>query len=99
MTQVAHAATAVLHETRDRSETKMYLDDLKNMRKTVLQTSSLASLEKLATLLSSADPPILHHLWVEQPVNVPSCLALAPNRRDSKIKKALDKSGCRLWKT
>ena len=63
------------------------------------QTNSAVSLEKLSSLLASIDPPVAHHLWVEQPENVPTCIALAPNARDSKIKKALDKSGCRLWKS
>lgn len=58
----------------------------------------LEKLEKLANALKSADPPISHHLWIEQPENIPTCLAVAPNRRDPKVKKALDKSGCRLWK-
>ncbi|KZT72296.1 peptidyl-tRNA hydrolase II [Daedalea quercina L-15889] len=98
MAQVAHATAAVLHETHDLPETKAYLDDLKNMRKAVLQIADKKGIEKLAALLSSADPPIPHHLWVEQPENEPSCLALAPNRRESRVKKALDKSGCRLWK-
>ncbi|KAI0628967.1 peptidyl-tRNA hydrolase II [Trametes polyzona] len=98
MAQVAHATSAVLHETRDLPETKAYLDDLKNMRKVVLQTADQTSIERLASLLSASDPSIPHHLWVEQPENVPTCLALAPNRRESKIKKALDKAGCRLWK-
>ena len=65
---------------------------------TCAQTTDQASIERLAGLLAAADPPIAHHLWIEQPENVPTCLALAPNRRDNKIKKALDKSGARLWK-
>ncbi|KAI0343686.1 peptidyl-tRNA hydrolase II [Trametopsis cervina] len=98
MAQVAHATAAVLHETRDRPETISYLDDLKNMRKAVLQTTDEASLKRLSDLLTNSAPPIPHHLWIEQPENVPTCLALAPNRRENKIKKALDKSGARLWK-
>ncbi|KAI0764387.1 peptidyl-tRNA hydrolase II [Trametes elegans] len=98
MAQVAHATSAVLHETRERPETQAYLADLANMRKVVMQTADRASIERLASLLSAADPPVPHHLWTEQPENVPTCLALAPNRRDSKIKKVLDKCGCRLWK-
>ena len=64
----------------------------------MLQVESLEKMEKLANALKSADPPIPHHLWIEQPENFPTCLAVAPNRRDPKVKKALDKSGCRLWK-
>jgi hypothetical protein len=33
MSQVAHATAAVLHTTRGREETQLYLDDLENMRK------------------------------------------------------------------
>ncbi|KAI0753102.1 peptidyl-tRNA hydrolase II [Daedaleopsis nitida] len=98
MAQVAHATSAVLHETRERPETQTYLEDLKNMRKVVMQTADQASIERLASLLSAGDPSVPYHLWVEQPENVPTCLALAPNRRESKVKKALDKSGCRLWR-
>ncbi|KAH9889447.1 peptidyl-tRNA hydrolase II [Cubamyces lactineus] len=98
MAQVAHATSAVLHETRERQDTQAYLEGLKNMRKVVIQTNDQASIERLAGLLSTMDPPVPHHLWIEQPENVPTCLALAPNRRESRIKKALDKTGCRLWK-
>jgi len=98
MAQVAHATSAVLHETRERTETKEYLNDLLNMYKSVFQVDSPEKLEKLVNSLKSADPPIPHHLWIEQPEDVPTCLAVAPNRRDPRVKKALDKSGCRLWK-
>lgn len=98
MAQVAHATSAVLHETREQVETKEYLDDLLDMHKSVFQVESLGKLEKLANTLKSSDPPIPHHLWIEQPENIPTCLAVGPNRRDPRVKKALDKSGCRLWK-
>jgi hypothetical protein len=65
---------------------------------THFKVDNLEKLEKLANAFKSADPPIPHHLWIEQPENIPVCLAVAPNRRDPKVKKALDKSGCRLWK-
>jgi len=95
--QGAHAATAVLYESRALPETQLYLADLHNMRKVVLQTPDADTLTKLSALLSKANPPIAHHLWLEQPENVPTCIALAPNRRDGPIKKALDKAKCRLW--
>ena len=63
-----------------------------------IQVDNLGKLEKLANALQSSDPPIAYHLWIEQPENIPTCLAVAPNKRDPKVKKALDKSGCRLWK-
>ncbi|KAI0090721.1 peptidyl-tRNA hydrolase II, partial [Irpex rosettiformis] len=98
MAQVAHATAAVLHETREREETVAYLEDLNNMRKAVLQTADETSLRRLSELLQASNPPIPHHLWIEQPENVPTCIALAPNRRENRLKKALDKSGARLWK-
>ncbi|EJU05710.1 peptidyl-tRNA hydrolase II [Dacryopinax primogenitus] len=95
--QGAHAATAVLYESRDSAETQLYLADLHNMRKVVLQTPDADTLNKLHNLLSSATPPVPHHMWLEQPENTPTCIALAPNRRSSAIKKALDKAKCGLW--
>lgn len=78
-----------------------------------MQTADLASLLKLSTLLSSEYPPgktsatigdalaqplIPHYLWIEQPENIPTCIALAPNRREKAVRRALDKCSCRLWK-
>ncbi|KAF8511541.1 peptidyl-tRNA hydrolase II [Gautieria morchelliformis] len=94
LAQTAHVATAVLHEFRALEETKNYVADLKTMRK----TANDSSLNKLAALLSAAEPPIPYYLWVEQPENMPTCLALAPNRKEKPVKKALDKAGCRLWR-
>lgn len=37
MAQTAHATAAVLHETRERAETRAYLEDLRNMRKVHLR--------------------------------------------------------------
>ncbi|KIP11335.1 hypothetical protein PHLGIDRAFT_18056 [Phlebiopsis gigantea 11061_1 CR5-6] len=98
MAQVAHATAAVLHETKDAADTLAYMDDLKNMRKAVLQTTDEKSLRRLSELLLGASPSVPHHMWIEQPEDVPTCIALAPNRRDNRIKKALDKAGCRLWR-
>lgn len=98
MAQVAHATAAVLHETRERADTQTYLADLINMRKVIFQTADRASIERLSAVLSSGTPPVPYHLWVEQPENTPTCLAVAPNRREPRVKKALDKSGCRMWK-
>ena len=67
---------------------------------TLWQTADRASLEKLATLLDACDPPAPYHLWVEQPEDVPTCLALAPNRRgDRAVRRVLDKAGCRVWRS
>ncbi|KZV63637.1 hypothetical protein PENSPDRAFT_657152 [Peniophora sp. CONT] len=110
MAQVSHATAAVLHETRERIETIEYLSDLRNMHTVVLQVPSasaiLALADKLSTLPAPAKgatttaatlPPF--HLWIEQPENEPSCLALAPSRRgDKAVRKVLDKAGARVWR-
>ncbi|EIN06795.1 peptidyl-tRNA hydrolase II [Punctularia strigosozonata HHB-11173 SS5] len=99
MAQTAHATAAVLHETRENPNTQAYLADLKGMRKIVMQTSSVASLTKLSNALSAATPPVPHHLWIEQPENEPTCVAIAPNRKEPAVKKALSKASCRVWQS
>ena len=37
-----------------------------------------------------------HYLWVEQPENTPTCLAIAPNRKPAALKKVL--RSCTLLK-
>ncbi|CAO1619013.1 unnamed protein product [Parajaminaea phylloscopi] len=32
-----------------------------------------------------------HYLWIEQPENIPTCLAIAPNRKPAALKKILNK--------
>lgn len=58
-------------------------EHLPHMHKIVLQTPKNMSLRDLAARLAAetheAMPP--HYLWVEQPENVPTCLAIAPNRK------------------
>jgi len=98
VTQAAHATAAVLHEFRALETTQAYLSDLKNMRKVTLQVPDEESLRKLEKLLNEADPAIGHYLWIEQPENVATCLALAPNDRGKAVRKVLDKSGCQLWR-
>jgi len=88
----------VLHEFRALETTQAYLSDLKNMRKVTLQVPDEESLRKLEKLLNEADPAIGHYLWIEQPENVATCLALAPNDRGKAVRKVLDKSGCQLWR-
>ncbi|KIM82563.1 hypothetical protein PILCRDRAFT_70728 [Piloderma croceum F 1598] len=101
MSQTAHAAVAVLHETRDRKETIEYLADLKDMHKVrflwLVPSDSDTSSDK-ASNNASSEAPIPHYLWIEQPENTPTCIALAPNRRQKAIRRALDKCSCRLWK-
>jgi hypothetical protein len=83
MAQAAHAATAVLEQYRNTSEVKAYLNDLGNMRKVVMEVSSIHAwrvpvttnsqasgereLSALAEKLDALEPRIPYYLWVEQP--------------------------------
>lgn len=44
MTQACHAATAILHMTREDEQTKEYLNNLDNMHKVVLEVSQTISI-------------------------------------------------------
>jgi len=63
-------------------------------------TSNATSSSKPSYMDGSASSatPIAHYLWIEQPENIPTCIALAPNRREKVIRRAPDRCSCRLWK-
>lgn len=79
--QAAHAATAALWLSRDSETTAQYCaaDNIDHMRKVVLEATDEAQLLQIASKLKEAG--IHHKLWVEQPENVPTALAAAPNRK------------------
>ena len=52
------------------------LSDLDNMHKVILEVPGQDDLTKMADKLKEND--ISHKLWVEQPENFPTCLALKP---------------------
>ena len=87
MAQAAHATAAVLAQTAVAPDTMEFLApaNLASMRKIVLQAPDGVGLRDLAAQLDAArqeteeSPP--YHLWIEQPENVPTCLAVAPNRK------------------
>ena len=56
--------------------TQGYLSDLDNMHKVVLEVGGEADLVKVAEKLKEAS--VDHKLWVEQPENFPTCLAVKP---------------------
>jgi hypothetical protein len=65
-----------------------------------MQVPDTAALLKLSTLLRESIPAPAHHLWIEQPEDEPTALALAPNRKGDRIvRRALDKAGARVWRT
>lgn len=64
----------------------------------ILQSPSSQTLLALSHSLSSASPPIKHHLWIEEPEHEPTALAIIPNKREKKLKKILDGGGVELWR-
>ena len=79
--QAAHAATAALWLSRDAAVTAAYCapDNIDHMRKVVLEATGEAQLLQIAAKLEEAG--VMHKLWIEQPENVPTALAAAPNRK------------------
>ncbi|XP_034828621.1 putative peptidyl-tRNA hydrolase PTRHD1 [Maniola hyperantus] len=86
--QACHASTAVLHLYREDENTMNYLNDLDNMHKVILEVPNKESLKKVAEKLK--ENSIDHKLWIEQPENIPTCLALKPYPKDE-VKKYVGK--------
>ena len=74
--QGAHAALAAVAKHMHRSETHAYLQNHMSMTKAVLGVEDEAELLSLSEVLTKANVP--HHLWIEQPDNIPTALATAP---------------------
>ncbi|XP_044516957.1 putative peptidyl-tRNA hydrolase PTRHD1 [Gracilinanus agilis] len=74
--QGCHAAIAALHAHRDHPNTEAYLQDLGSMRKVVLEAPDEAALMALAETLKQNN--IDYMLWLEQPENIATCIALRP---------------------
>ncbi|XP_010603163.1 putative peptidyl-tRNA hydrolase PTRHD1 [Fukomys damarensis] len=74
--QACHAATAALHLHRDHPHTVAYLRELGRMRKVVLEAPDETTLKELADTLQQKN--IDHTLWLEQPENIATCIALRP---------------------
>uniref|UniRef100_A0A914UQ39 peptidyl-tRNA hydrolase n=1 Tax=Plectus sambesii TaxID=2011161 RepID=A0A914UQ39_9BILA len=81
ITQAAHAATAVLWENRTDDDVLKYMEELDTMRKVTLQVDSKEALESLAEKLRAAG--VAHKLWVEQPENIPVCIAVKPMEKSN----------------
>ncbi|PWN43030.1 hypothetical protein IE81DRAFT_322959 [Ceraceosorus guamensis] len=80
---------------------------LESMHKIVLVTSPKQTIRELSSKLDEARQAAanaastagqedtehfpLHHLWIEQPENIPTVLAIAPNRKPAALKKILNK--------
>lgn len=74
--QACHAVTAAIHTYYNEEDTQNYLSDLNNMYKVILEANSEDALLDLKTKLENSD--IMHVLWIEQPENIPTCLATRP---------------------
>eukprot|EP00043_Microstomoeca_roanoka_P023021 m.257538 g.257538 ORF g.257538 m.257538 type:complete len:150 (+) comp25572_c0_seq1:188-637(+) len=86
--QGAHAAVAALMENAGLPSVQAYTHALPTMRKVIKQVKNEAALRKLSEQLKEQE--IIHHLWIEQPENTPTCLATVPLPADS-ISKPLKK--------
>ncbi|XP_067844568.1 putative peptidyl-tRNA hydrolase PTRHD1 [Heptranchias perlo] len=78
--QACHASTAALHLFHRDPNTERYLQELDTMHKVVLEAADELILTKLSETLKEAN--IDHKLWIEQPENVATCLALKPYPKD-----------------
>ncbi|XP_010743073.2 putative peptidyl-tRNA hydrolase PTRHD1 [Larimichthys crocea] len=76
ITQACHAATAAIHLHYADADTQRYLSELDSMHKVVLGAPDEVALSTLSDTLTQAG--VAHKLWIEQPENVPTCLALKP---------------------
>ena len=74
--QACHAATAVMHQFYDHEDTKAYLGEINSMHKIVLEVKDEDELNKLKDRLEVG--LVDHKLWIEQPENFPTCLAVRP---------------------
>lgn len=77
--QACHASIASIARSFESADTKDYLKDLKNMHKVILRANKLDDLMQVESRLKETN--IAHHLWVEQPENIPTCLACSPQRK------------------
>ena len=74
--QACHASVAAITSSMEHPNTRRYLKDLENMHKIVLKADNEDSLQQVQRNLS--DARIHHHLWIEQPENIQTCLAVSP---------------------
>merc|ERR1712223_27536 len=78
--QACHASTSVMHLFYDHEDTQKYLRELDSMHKIVLEVKDENELKKIDDKLTEGT--IDHKLWIEQPENFPTCLAVRPYPKD-----------------
>ncbi|XP_071499445.1 putative peptidyl-tRNA hydrolase PTRHD1 [Diadema antillarum] len=74
--QACHACTAVMHLFRDDDNVLKYTADLDNMHKVILEAKSEEDVKNLSEKLT--EHSVDHKLWIEQPENFATCLAVKP---------------------
>ncbi|PUZ48772.1 hypothetical protein GQ55_7G273600 [Panicum hallii var. hallii] len=76
--QGCHAAVAAVWAHRDHPDTAAYCapGNLDSMHKVTLEVKGETQLRNLAEKLEAAG--VRHKLWIEQPENIPTCIATAP---------------------
>lgn len=77
--QACHACTAVTWTCRDDADVQAYLTNLGGMHKVVKECKGEDQLRGLADKLT--DEGLQFHMWVEQPENIPTAVALKPYPR------------------
>ncbi|XP_009779172.1 uncharacterized protein LOC107804930 [Nicotiana tabacum] len=78
VTQGCHAAVAAIWSHKDDAVTLQYCSpsNLDSMHKVTLEVKGEAQILNLAEKLKAGG--IAHKLWIEQPENIPTCLATKP---------------------
>lgn len=74
--QSCHASVAAVHLNYEDAETIAYLKDLDTMHKICVGVLSQSDLVKLSETLAEND--VKFKLWIEQPENIPTCIATKP---------------------
>lgn len=77
--QACHASIAAIATSLSDQCTRDYLADLGSMHKVILRADKLDDITKVEKKLTEAK--IAHHVWIEKPENVVSCLAVSPQRK------------------
>lgn len=77
--QGCHACVSALWLSKDHPATIDYCKDMDNMHKITLEATSAETLTTISSSLTAAG--IVHKLWIEQPENIPTCIATAPLQR------------------
>ncbi|XKL61682.1 hypothetical protein PGB90_001515 [Kerria lacca] len=74
--QACHACVAVIHQYYTDECTQQYVQDIDNMHKVVLEIPNEEEFKKIQDLLIEKN--IYHKVWIEQPENISTCIAIKP---------------------